>query len=69
MSVYKLGPSPSGGFRTILPPDPKPPSKVGKVLAFALTFGLGLLGGVGACMLLDDRTNRLQQEKSLVLSP
>lgn len=69
MSVYKLGPSQSGGFRTILPPDPKPPSKVGRVLGYVLTIGLGLVGGGALCALFNDRASRLQQDKAWDVSP
>lgn len=54
MPVYKLGTSENGGFRSILPSDPKPPPKVGTVIAYALAVALGLGGCVMICVVLDD---------------
>jgi hypothetical protein len=54
MPVYKLSPSESGGFRILLPPDPKPPSKAWQIFGYVLTFVVGLVVGVVNCALLDD---------------
>ncbi len=60
MSVYRLGASESGGFRIVLPPDPKPPYKVGTVLAYALAVALVLGGCVIICAMLDNRASQPQ---------
>jgi hypothetical protein len=55
MPVYKLGPTASGGYRSILPPDPEEKSKVGAVLACAVAAMVGLGGCVMICAVLDDK--------------
>lgn len=69
MPVYKLGPAENGGFRSILPPDPKPPSKAGSVLAYALAIALGLGGCIMICVLIDDQASRSQYNPTAAAPP
>lgn len=55
MPMYKMSASQSGGFRILLPPDPRPPSKFGKILGYVLTFAVGLAGGILLCALPESR--------------
>jgi hypothetical protein len=58
MPVYKLGPTPGGGYRSVLPPDPEKKSSSGTVLACAISALMGLGGGFALCALLDDEATR-----------
>lgn len=66
MPVYKLGGSESGGYRNLLPPDPKPPFRAGRVVSYALAFVIGLVSGGVVCTLLEDRAFRSQGDKTSV---
>lgn len=66
MPVYELGASESGSYRIILPPDPRPPSKVGKFIAYALAFAIGLVSGGLICTLIDDKASGSQGVKASV---
>lgn len=57
MPVYNLGASQSGGFRVLLPPDPEPRSKAGKIFGYALAFAIGLVVGILNCALMEDRAS------------
>lgn len=54
MPVYKLGPTPGGGYRSVLPPDTEEKSRLGTLLAFTFVAVLGVGGCVTICALLDD---------------
>ncbi len=67
MPAYKLSASESGGFRSLLPPDPKPPSRIGRILGYVLTFVIGVAGGVLICAPAEDRTMRPQYDNGLAV--
>lgn len=69
MTIYRLSPSESGGYRNLLPPDPKPPFKAGRVVLYALVFAIGLIAGGLICTLLEERASKSQGEKTSVGHP
>lgn len=57
MPAYKMGAFESGGFRSLLPPDPRPPSRAWTILACVLAIALGIGSCALVCAMIDGRSS------------
>lgn len=55
MPVYRLGPSKSGGFRSIHATDLTPPSRIWSFIAYVVLVSSGIGGCSVICLLMDAR--------------